>query len=232
MTIYGVFLYFRAILEVIVSYCLAFLGLAVMISLAPFFITLILFERTKSMFDNWISIMFNYMMQPTILLIFFLLIEQIMGAQLSKIVVKACWGTLIPLVISLDLNNLGIPINFSFSLPFLPGIPFYIPQLADSNTIDSFYNSSGTFAVVATSSFLFFALCKLSNGLVDYVTLIAQYLTNVLAARKYGKLQTGLNPIKDITNDMDKIISPTRALGKVKNFAKAKIIDQKVKRRG
>ena len=42
-----------------------------MISLAPFFIILMLFEKTKSLFDNWISTLLSYVVQPTILLIFF-----------------------------------------------------------------------------------------------------------------------------------------------------------------
>lgn len=71
LTIYSLLIYFRAVLEVVITYCLAFLGLAVMISLAPFFIILMLFEQTKSMFDNWLSTLFSYMIQPTLLLIFF-----------------------------------------------------------------------------------------------------------------------------------------------------------------
>ena len=65
-----------------------------------------------------------------------------------------------------------------------------------------FFFAPGTFAMLASSSFLFFALCKLADGLIDYVTLVVQYLTNVLAARQDGKLQSGMNPIKDITSDM------------------------------
>ena len=38
LAVYSILIYFRAVLEVVISYCLAFLGLVVMISLAPFFI--------------------------------------------------------------------------------------------------------------------------------------------------------------------------------------------------
>lgn len=155
MTIYGILIFFRAALEIIVSYCLAFLGLAVMVSLAPFFIVLILFERTKSMFDNWLSIMFSYMIQPTILMIFFLLIDQIMTEHIASVVVRACWDILIPIKIGLDLNNLGIPLSFSFTLPFLPGIPFYVPQIAPITSIVDFFSKDGTLSVVATSTLLF-----------------------------------------------------------------------------
>ncbi|MDP4709037.1 MAG: type IV secretion system protein, partial [Rickettsiaceae bacterium] len=158
MTMYSILIYFRALLEVIVSYCLAFLGLDVMISIAPLFIILMLFERTKSIFDNWLSTLFSYMMQPTILLIFFLLIDQIISDQITQAVVESCWDILIPLKFGLDLKNLGIPISFSFTLPFLPGIPFYIPQLDVIGSLEDFFLKPGTFARVATSSLLFFAL--------------------------------------------------------------------------
>jgi len=233
ITIYAILIYFRAILEVIVSYCLAFLGLAVMVSLAPFFIVLILFERTKSMFDNWLSVMFSYMIQPTILLIFFLLIDQIMGDHIAKTVVRACWGILIPIKIGLDLNNMGIPLSFSFTLPFLPGIPFYVPQLGAIGNITDFFSKGGTLSVLATSSLLFFALSKLAAGLVTYTTLVVQYLTNVIAARQDGKLQQGVNPIKDITGDINKLASPITSIpSKIGKFVKEKAIDQKISHRG
>ena len=233
ITIYAILIYFRAILEVIVSYCLAFLGLAVMVSLAPFFIVLILFERTKSMFDNWLSVMFSYMIQPTILLIFFLLIDQIMGDHIAKTVVRACWGILIPIKIGLDLNNMGIPLSFSFTLPFLLGIPFYVPQLGTIGNITDFFSKGGTLSVLATSSLLFFALSKLAAGLVTYTTLVVQYLTNVIAARQDGKLQQGVNPIKDITGDINKLASPITSIpSKIGKFVKEKAIDQKISHRG
>lgn len=232
MTIYSILIFFRAVLQVIVGYCLAFLGLAVMISIAPFFIILILFERTKSMFDNWISTMFSQMIQPTILLIFFLLIDQIMGEVVTRTIVRACWDILIPIKIGLDLNHMSIPISFSFTLPFLPGIPFFVPEVRGIGSMTDFFYAPGTFAMLATSSFLFFALCKLADGLVDYVTLVVQYLTNVLAARQDGKLQSGMNPIKDITSDMGKLASPITGAAKgVGKFAKEKLIDQKISRR-
>ena len=54
----------------------------------------------------------------------------------------------------------------------------------------------------------------------------------MLAARQDGKLQSGMNPIKDITSDMGKLVSPITGAAKwVGNFAKEKLIDQKLSRR-
>jgi type IV secretion system protein VirB6 len=234
LAIYSMLIYLRAVLEVIISYCLAFLGLAVMISLAPFFIILILFEQTRSLFDNWLSTLFSYMLQPTVLLVFFLLIDQLMGEYITGVVVKACWGVLIPLKISIDLHNIGIPISFSFSLPFLSGIPFYIPVVSDIGSIDDFFNAKGTFVRVATSGFIFFIYCKLSAGLIDYITIITNSLTGVTPARQEGELQDvkSANPVHNIMGDIQKVTSPVTSVPrKVASFAKEKFIDQKITHR-
>ena len=156
-----------------------------------------------------------------------------MGEIITRTVVRACWGTLIPITIGLDLNHISIPISFSFKLPFLPGIPFWVPEVRGIGTMNDFFFAPSTFAMLATSSFLFFALCKLADGLVEYVTLVVQYLTNVQPARQDGKLQGGMNPIKSITGDLAKLASPiTGAFKGVGKFVKGKAIDQKIARKG
>jgi type IV secretion system protein VirB6 len=207
LTIYAMLLFFRAVIEVIVSYCLAFVGLAVMISLAPFFIVLILFEKTRGMFDNWISLMFSYMITPTILLIFFLLIDQIMNDHILRTITTACWGELIPIKIALDLNHIGISWSFSFELPFFPGVFFYIPEVSSPENITDFFFKKGGLIIMFTSSLIFFSLAKLSAGLVDYTSLIVSILTNVQPARQNGELQNAKNPVKDITSDVKNLAS-------------------------
>lgn len=224
VVMYALLLYLSALIEVIVGYCLAFLGLAIMISLAPLFIILILFERTKSIFDNWLSTLFSYMIQPTVLLIFFLLIDQIMNDQVMRSVVGSCWEIIIPIKIFLPLKHLGIPYTIKFSLPFLKGIPFYVPRIESIDTIDDFFAKNGTFIRIATSSLLVFTLSKLSKGLVEYVTLLVQHLTNVLAARKDGSLQETSSPIGDIVNDINQI----NPITKTAKFMKSRFVDQKL----
>ena len=232
LTIYSILIYYRAVIEVILSYVIAYIGMSVLISLAPFFIILLLFEKTKSMFDAWISSLFNLMIQPTILLIFFLLIDQMMAQQITNLVVRACWDILIPINIALDLNHLGIPISFSFPLPFLPGIPFFVSQVEGVDSTAMLFGQGGTFMMIATSSLLFFAYCKLASGLIDYVSLVVQMLTNVQPARQYGKLQGGSGIINDIKGDQDKFIDPFMGAAKgtakkIGKFGKRKLIDQK-----
>lgn len=227
ITIYSLITYFRAILEVIIGYVIAFIGLTVMISLAPFFIILMLFEKTKTMFDNWISILFSYVVQPTILLIFFLLIDQILSEQLLKVIVRACWDTLIPIKIGLDLSNLGIPLNFSFTLPFLPGIPFFVPQVPDITSANILTNDTNTFLVLFTTALLFYSYCLMSYGLVSFVTIVVGMLTQVTPARIEGNYQPRANSTDSIMKDIGAVTAPIKkaALAPARVF-KDKVIDQ------
>ncbi|ADE29615.1 TrbL/VirB6 family protein [Rickettsia prowazekii] len=232
ITIYSLITYFRAILEVIIGYVIAFIGITVMISLAPFFIILMLFEKTKSLFDNWISTLLSYVVQPTILLIFFLLIDQVLSEQLLKVVVRACWDTLIPIKIGLDLTNLGIPINFSFTLPFLPGIPFYVPDVPEISRSNIFTNNANTFLVLFTTSLLFYSYCLMSYGLVTFVNIVVGMLTNVTPARISGNYQARSDPVGAVMQDIGSVTTPMKNASMVPaRVFKDKIIDQNYKAR-
>ncbi|WP_041816737.1 TrbL/VirB6 family protein [Rickettsia akari] len=232
ITIYSLITYFRAILEVIIGYVMAFIGLTVMISLAPFFIILMLFEKTKSLFDNWISTLLSYVVQPTILLIFFLLIDQVLSEQLLKVVVRACWDTLIPIKIGLDLTHLGIPINFSFTLPFLPGIPFYVPDVPEISRSNLLTNNANTFLVLFTTALLFYSYCLMSYGLVSFVNIVVGMLTNVTPARISGNYQERSDPVGAVMKDIGSVTKPIKRVAMAPGrIFKDKIIDQNYKAR-
>lgn len=220
-------MFFRSVIEVIIVYCLAFVGLAVMIGLAPIFITLMLFEQTKSIFDNWLSALFDYMISPTILLVFFLLIDQMIGAQLAGAVTQACWGCLIPLEIGLDLRHMGIPIDFSFTLPFLPCIPFYITSIHDPTNVTEAVSYNGSMLILATSSLLFYAYCLMAKGLVDYVSVVTSMLTNVAPKKAEDpKQQKPMSGTESVMKDLKGATSPIRSAGGV---FKDKVINQNYK---
>jgi type IV secretion system protein VirB6 len=83
-----------------------------------------------------------------------------MAEYIKDLVLRACWGILIPIKIALDLSNIGIPISFSFTLPFLPGIPFYIPEVTNVSSIEDFFTAHGTFVRISTTGFIFFIYCS------------------------------------------------------------------------
>ena len=164
------------VLEVVVSYVFAYVVIAVLISLAPLFIICMLFEHTRGIFDNWLSLMFNYMIQPTVLLVFFLLLDQLMTNQLNQVLTKACWGYLISFSLTIPMDWAGMG---NWSIPLGLGIPGLIPQASGAVVPGAGTQSAGTLVGIFLSSFMFCIYCKISSGMNDYVTSIVGAITSV-----------------------------------------------------
>jgi type IV secretion system protein VirB6 len=218
LMIESIFSYLSAVVEVVICYIMAFLTMCVLISLAPIFLVCMLFERTRGMFDNWMSLLFNYMVQPTVLLVFFLLIDNLMTNQFSEAVMQACWGWLITLNIDLDLSNIGIDYRLRFDLPFLPGIPFYTASLVGMSLTSPFVSVGGELVKIAGAVLMFKIYAQLANGLIEYVTNVVAAIVNVSPGRKVGVFQSATNPTKAIA---DQLKAPFRAVGgKAKELGK------------
>lgn len=101
---------FRAI----AVYIMAYFALAVLIGIAPLFITFILFETTRSLFENWVKFTFKYMIEPMILLAGIMILSQLFAIYLDYVIgYSVCWKCAIPI-----------------KLPF-PNIPGFDPALLD-----------------------------------------------------------------------------------------------------
>jgi len=154
----GIMYFMKAILEVFIGYLMAFTCMCVLISLAPLFITAILFERTKQLFDNWINMMFSFVLQPTFVLIFVLFLDQVTSAMLASGLKPVCYD---PSWWPIELN-LGI-----FGSYTIYTVAAYAP-----------YPLSTPVAQLIGVSALFFLLMKLakeivklSNSVVDMIAM-------------------------------------------------------------
>ncbi len=68
--IWAVFSVFMAILKALNIYVVSIVVKAVLYGLAPVFIPMMLFERTKSLFTNWLNQLINFTLQPILLFAF------------------------------------------------------------------------------------------------------------------------------------------------------------------
>lgn len=199
--VFGLLSFLIAFIDVIISYLIAFLAIYVLIAMAPFFIILILFEKTRSMFEAWISTIFGYILQPSLILLFMLIIESIMDTQLTNGFVQSCWGPISsPIEINLDLQeSLGIPINFSFPFEYLPQPYFFIGKVEGSlsslNTVMSF----------ATTAFIVLCLGLIADKLSSFVTDIVAQIGGVLPERQEGRYQSAKESASGLA---EKIKSP------------------------
>ena len=183
MGIASIYYYVIAILIMISYYLVTFVSIAVMISIAPIFIVMILFEQTKSMFNNYISTLFSYMIQPTIMLVFILMLDKIVSYQLSNILVKCEWGVLFSLGLHFILLQRHIDIDLSdyIPIPFIFYWPFYIPS----------YNNSegGNIVTVFVSALLLVVLSKMIFNIIGFVDRIMGQVANVALPRTQGSFR-------------------------------------------
>jgi type IV secretory pathway VirB6-like protein len=80
------------LLKSLLVYLVSILVISVVISLAPLFISFILFEKTKYIFDNWLKTLISYFIQPIIIMTFAFFVLQIFVAQMHSLLgVRVCW---------------------------------------------------------------------------------------------------------------------------------------------
>lgn len=136
--------YVFIIAEAFIAYLLSLIGIYFLISLAPFFISFIMFQRTKQLFDGWLNYLINFSLQPVIMLACLTLVNELimyifLGMMSSF---EACWGLVVPLwvdlglIINLVTNGIlssSLTSAFKFQLPF--GIPWYKVKNIDTSTM-------------------------------------------------------------------------------------------------
>lgn len=102
------------VLRAITVYIMAFLSIAILIGIAPLFLTFMLFESTWYLFDNWVRFTFRYMIEPVVLLAGVIILSQLFTIYLDTVLgFSVCWKCAL-----------------SFRLPF-PNIPGFSPAFAN-----------------------------------------------------------------------------------------------------
>ena len=176
---------FIVLLDLIIKYILAILSICVLISLAPLFIILILFQTTRRVFDNWISSLVGYTLEPFLMFVFFLMIQQIMILILPDAIPGASWEQLIPFSIYFSLGGY----TFSIPIPGCPGLAFY-----QVHNID--------FIALMCNTFILFCLSMVAVGLLNYTKSIAAIITGT-----QGLPSTQFSPSSTVSKNigMDKV---------------------------
>src|SRR5690606_29472923 len=67
-------------------YIMAYFAIAVLIGIAPLFLTFILFEKTRYLFDNWVKFTIRYMIEPTIMLASIIVLMQLFTIYLDYVI--------------------------------------------------------------------------------------------------------------------------------------------------
>ncbi|QJT94631.1 type IV secretion system protein [Wolbachia endosymbiont of Diaphorina citri] len=94
--LYATFVFLRCIISATFKYVISTVLVAFLLSLAPLFIVFILFQQTKTLFDNWIKTLAHVSLQPVILFSSLSLLNQLMYSVLYNLTnFSACYQCLI-----------------------------------------------------------------------------------------------------------------------------------------
>ena len=129
---WGLIVLVQFLFQAIVIYLISIITIALLLSIAPYFLICVLFKRTKSIFDAWIKVLLQTAMQPVLIFSCIALlinaINNVIYAMLNFEVCDAC-------VYNIDLKITTLCI-LSFPLPV--GI---IPMTVINDTVRELYNT-------------------------------------------------------------------------------------------
>ncbi|WP_196295989.1 type IV secretion system protein [Anaplasma phagocytophilum] len=97
-------------------------GLAFLLTLAPIFITFLLFQVTKGLFDGWLKMLVNFMLQPVILFAALAFLNQVIITSLHAVTdFAACESCAVGSIFHLRIPKLHL-VNLIYVLfrPFFP----------------------------------------------------------------------------------------------------------------
>ena len=165
LIIYAASIFASTLAEAFVGYMFAVLGVGMLIGLAPIFISLILFSKTREMFDNWLKYIANFSLQPVFLFTLLCFINEIaMIAFRNLMDFQVCWGVIWSLVINWNIffDWLGLGID----IPSTSLISAYWYVLSSSTGIGLF----GNVFVYLLFVFSFRSVLELVPDMVDALT--------------------------------------------------------------
>ncbi|MFY9589819.1 type IV secretion system protein [Rickettsia endosymbiont of Halotydeus destructor] len=87
-------------LRAVAVYIMAFMATCILIGIAPLFLTFMLFDFTRYLFDNWVRFTFRYMLEPVIMMAGIIVLTQLFTIYLDFVLgYSVCWKCAIPIKI-------------------------------------------------------------------------------------------------------------------------------------
>jgi type IV secretory pathway VirB6-like protein len=206
VTMLGLFLFFYCViiiftytiitLKVIVSFLVCIIMMYLLFSLAPIFISFILFEKTKSFFESWVKLLLSLTLQPIFVVIaFYILNDLIINQLLFLLNDPICW----------EATNIPIALNLNLIIPELSSltrfIPFNIIDLIDKIPLGNLYwFQYENQAAFISSCIIIFIYIKSMGSIIDFCAILAEKITlgtmysgNIMGSSTADKFDPGLS---------------------------------------
>ncbi|MDE5060706.1 MULTISPECIES: TrbL/VirB6 family protein [Wolbachia] len=166
--LYATFMFLKCIISATLKYVISTVLVAFLLSLTPLFIVFILFQQTKSLFDNWIKTLAHVAVQPVILFSSLSLLNQLMYSVLYNLTnFSACYQCLI------SINFLSY--DFCLIKSILP--LGYGPSTSVDVALSTGERTGGHFAALPidlVQALIYFIIAKAMEAFVDASEAMAQ----------------------------------------------------------
>ncbi|WP_264376575.1 MULTISPECIES: TrbL/VirB6 family protein [unclassified Wolbachia] len=178
--LYATFVFLRCIISATFKYVISTVLVAFLLSLAPLFIVFILFQQTKTLFDNWIKTLAHVSLQPVILFSSLSLLNQLMYSVLYNLTnFSACYQCL-------------ISVNFlSYDLCLMKSIlPLgYSPGTSVDVALSTGERAVGHFAALPIDLIQAFIYLIIASSMEAFVS-ISETMAQALFSSGYGVAQS------------------------------------------
>lgn len=105
--------------KAIVGYLLSLVIIAALLTVAPIFLSFLLFSYTKQYFDTWINMLWRYTLEPLLMITILVLINEfVMIALYGVLNFAACWRCAFPFSIPIDSENSINILCLNFFVPW------------------------------------------------------------------------------------------------------------------
>jgi type IV secretory pathway VirB6-like protein len=114
--LYSVLTFCIALLEAFIAYLVAMTAIALFIAMGPLFIILVLFNYTRSIFDNWVKLMVSFLLTPVILFSCIGVVSNLVLNALNNLLLESEFRCVIPIYIDIGIVNIDV-VCFSVLIP-------------------------------------------------------------------------------------------------------------------
>ncbi|WDM84992.1 type IV secretion system protein [Ehrlichia sp. JZT12] len=145
MILWAFVVFFICVIEAVIAYLFTILGVAFLGTLAPIFITFVLFQLTKTLFDSWVKMLVNFSLQPIILFAALAFLNQVVLTTLHDVTrFTVCNQCLAGLDLPSSVTEKGAPHDICL-LPLLSPVGYSSDLSMDDAVREEQFRGGGLF---------------------------------------------------------------------------------------
>ncbi|MCF8462811.1 MAG: type IV secretion system protein [Rickettsiaceae bacterium] len=155
-------------------YIMAFIALAILISMTPIFLTFLLFDSTKKYFDTWLKFIFHFALEPIVLMVGVIILVQLFTINLDLALgYSVCWKC----TILFSMPFLGVGLLEGITTKQIFCVYWFGPWGIDPVNYSMNYTMS-PFLSLSMISFVLYGYIGFSSQIMKTITGLSSLLTD------------------------------------------------------